>query len=303
MRVVFVAVLFALMAGLPGCLQDIGFGDSQEALDVHLPTWSGSDVWPAGASHAWIAIVSNPHDRVVAYSVQYDDPHGDMGAVRAEGLHMLAGDGELGPMASDVLAPSESRIWVFHSTRPTLILSASVLFDGAQRGYLHVTTPTDAAAPVLPGDHVQTATVGFWTNGTSFYTNIAELNDDPAFPAGYDRSEFGGDPLPIYVYGQDRTEQPIGSRDTCHFTTIDGYNALLKTQSEGSTGVRFLQPHEAYTRPGAEEHPLYGDALIFMNTIVAHDGATGALDAPPAPTGACFDGQNSVNFVSERAPI
>ncbi len=142
------------------------------------------------------------------------------------------------------------------------------------------------------GDHVQTITAGFWVNGTSFYTNIQALNDDPAFPAGYDRSEFGGDALPIYVYDRDRTEQPPTSKDHCRFTTINGYNEMLKRQSDGGTSVTYMAPEDGYTRPGNEDHDLYGDPLIFINTIVAHEGA---VDDRPAgdPQGACFDTENT----------
>lgn len=158
---------------------------------------------------------------------------------------------------------------------------------------------------VRPGHHVQTATVGLWINGTSFYTNIAELNSDLRFPAGYPETDFDATPLPIYVYNADGAEQPNGSRDTCHFTTITGYNELLKTQASGTTGVRYLEPTEAYTRDGAEDFFLYGHPLVFLNTIVAHDGATGPADAAPAPAGDCFDANrySPVELPPVAAPV
>lgn len=163
----------------------------------------------------------------------------------------------------------------------------------------HATTWTPSSLRTVdPGMHVLTETVGLWTNGTSFYTNVASLLEDPAFPAGghidRDAAAASSAPLPIYVYGEENSEQPARSRDTCHFTTISGYNALLKRQTELAAGVRFLEPTEAYTREGAEDHLLYGDALLFLNTIVAIEGQTTTADQIPDPQGACFDPTNHI---------
>ncbi|MBW3583367.1 MAG: hypothetical protein KY455_09745 [Euryarchaeota archaeon] len=152
----------------------------------------------------------------------------------------------------------------------------------------------DKSGPkAVPHDKVKTLTVGVWTNGTSFYTNIADLNADATFPAGYDREQFGGDPLPIYVYDQDRREQPVGNRDRCWFTTISGYNALLKSQAELGTNARFLTPEEGYTVAGAEDHFLYGEALVFLNTVVAHEGQAEQAEEAPDPTAPCFQPRNA----------
>jgi hypothetical protein len=138
-------------------------------------------------------------------------------------------------------------------------------------------------------------TAGFWENGTLFYTNIKEV-DAQAWPrAGWYEWE-GADPLPVYVYDQDRAEQPphwrapsssvppTGSpadpimRETLggvesmygvgYYTTIQGFNEALKGLSTHTTRVVRLAPEEAYTLPGNEDHPLYGDALVFYIKIV-----------------------------------
>lgn len=134
-------------------------------------------------------------------------------------------------------------------------------------------------AGVGQGVHVMTA--GFWENGTLFYTNIAEIDTDPAWPkAGWYAWE-GAAALPVYVYGSDRSEQPLHWTDLQagtplagtvpglgYFTTIPGFNEALKGLSTTTTRVVHLAPEEAYTRPGNEDHPLYGDALVFYIKVL-----------------------------------
>lgn len=157
---------------------------------------------------------------------------------------------------------------------------------------------------VSPGDHVRTVTVGFWLNGTSFYTNAADLLVDPDFPGapGWVSADDGSDPLPVYVYEQGREEQPYGSQDNCYFTTITGYNDLVDVQTLGSTGIRLLQPEEAYTLPGYEDHDLYGDPIVFMNTVIAHDGATNTQDELPDPDGTCYERERPCGDATDDVP-
>jgi hypothetical protein len=58
-----------------------------------------------------------------------------------------------------------------------------------------------------------------------------------------------------------------------------------------------LLPEEAYTREGAEEHFLYGDSLVFMNTVVANVGEVSELQALPQPTGDCFNAERYLGQV------
>lgn len=245
-------------------------------LDVYVFAPAGS--W--FGAHAVMARVTNPTDGGVAYEVEVDLQRGRVGPVDATGWQ----EG-----AADTLGPGESRLWLLDFQEVTGH-TFRLRIDAAGGSYeWNQTLPNAGGPPVEAGMHVLTYTVGVWINGTSFYTNIASLNEDAAFPAGYDRSAFGGAPLPVYVYDQDRSEQPARSIDTCHFTTIPGYNALLKTQSEGGTGVRFLAPEDGYTRAGNEEHFLYGDALVFLNTVIAIEPRDERLDDVPDPQGDCFD--------------
>lgn len=283
-------------------------------LELYRFAYPGSDVAVQGVDHAWLLRLHNPTNitfnaSIVPFGIETAKlgplDRTDAGQGRFFWSNRESGADVPGPAMT--LAPGESG--------PYLV---QVTDHGSEEGTIPVgfqalvvpvgdTTPygsyidswnvtvQDAGTPVAPDDHVQTATVGVWAeNGTSFYTNIAELLADPDMPAGGTVDRDGGTaPLPVYVYDQSGDEQPAGSKDTCHSVTIPGYNALLKTQAEGSTGVRFLQPEEAYTRPGAEDHSLYGDALIFLNTIIAHDGPAGDEAILPDPTGDCFDPENA----------
>lgn len=168
-----------------------------------------------------------------------------------------------------------------------------------------------------PGQGVHVMTAGFLEDGTLFYTNIPEVDADPRWPrvAWY---EWGGDaPLPVYVYDQDRAEQPPhwkgaaglvaqvprgspadaaipvagqaagtadGQAGLGYFTTIPGFNAGLKQSPTTTTRVVHLAPEEGYTRPGNEAHDLYGLPLVFYIKVLA------VVDAPcpaTAPAWTC----------------
>ena len=147
---------------------------------------------------------------------------------------------------------------------------------GGQSG----TITWDLAAPqegraAEPGEGVHVYTAGFLENGTLFYTNIKAIDHDD-----WPRTDWyaweGGEPLPVYVYDEDRGEQPAYWKDpqagtpvagtvpgVGYYTTIPGFNEALKDLSTNTVRVVRLAPEEAYTRAGNEDHPLYGQALVF----------------------------------------
>lgn len=278
-----------------------------ESLEVYEYRYGGDDVALPGIAHGWMARITNPGDSAVAFAVE------PLGNGTRYGPAGDAGWEVLKAPQVDLLAEGESKVYLFQNTWTEApnetgfqvhVFDRLPSGDGSETEDLRVMERgeftreiawKEEVTKVAADQHVKTATVGVWLNGTSFYTNIAHLNDDPEFPLpdNANRSDFDGAPLPIYVYSEDRSDQPPGSKDTCHFTTITGYNALLKTQADQGTNVRWLAPEEAYTRPGAEEHWLYGDVLIFMNTIVAHDGPLGPADRVPNPQGDCFNTNNT----------
>lgn len=50
---------------------------------------------------------------------------------------------------------------------------------------------------------------------------------------------------------------------TSYYTTIEGFNEALKGLSTTTARIVHVPPEKAYTRPGLENHPLYGDELVF----------------------------------------
>lgn len=166
----------------------------------------------------------------------------------------------------------------------------------------------------MPGQGVHVMTAGFFENGTLFYTNIAELDADARWPRiGWYAWE-GDKPLPVYVYDAARDEEPAYWKapsahlgplveqvpatgvqpvdeavarlpsDTDeetgagYFTTIPGFNQALQGLSTTTSRVVRLAPEDAYTRPGNEEHPLYGHAIVFYIKVLD------VVDAPCPPT-------------------
>ncbi|HUR24435.1 MAG TPA: hypothetical protein VM327_00280 [Candidatus Thermoplasmatota archaeon] len=148
--------------------------------------------------------------------------------------------------------------------------------DGPHTG----TITWDLAKPVegeraMPGKGVHVYTAGFLEDGTLFYTNIKAIDHDD-----WPRTEWyaweGDKPLPVYVYEQDRAEEPAVWKDPQsgtpadgtvpglgYYTTIPGFNDALKGLSTNTVRVVRMEPEEGYTRAGNEDHPLYGEALVF----------------------------------------
>ena len=176
----------------------------------------------------------------------------------------------------------------------------------------------DLAAPkagrmASAGQGVHVMTAGFFDNGTLFYTNIAEVDTDPSWPKATWYAWEGDMPLPVYVYDKDRSEQPAhwkgshalwmdahkqtgptpidqqvdeATMDTDeehglgYFTTIPGFNAALKGLSTTTTHVVRMDPEDGYTRPGYEDHPLYGHALVFYIKVLDVVDAPCPMETP-----------------------
>ena len=168
--------------------------------------------------------------------------------------------------------------------------------DGPQAG----TITWDLAAPVEgdraePGAGVHVYTAGFLEDGTLFYTNIKAIDHDD-----WPRTDWyaweGDEPLPVYVYDEDRAEQPVYWKDPQsgtpiagtvpglgYYTTIPGFNDALKGLSTHTVRVVRMEPEDGYTRAGNEDHPLYGEPLVFY--IKAVDVVP--LPCPMASAWAC----------------
>lgn len=156
-----------------------------------------------------------------------------------------------------------------------------------------------------PGKGTHVLTAGFLEDGRLFYTNMAEV--DASGAPRVDWYEWSGaDPLPVYVYDQDRSEQPPhwkapsrlappnpgspalqtaeGEAGVGYFTTIKGFNEALKTMSTTTQRVVRIAPADAYTLPGYEEHPLYGEALVFVIDVVDVVDAPCPATLPDCPS-------------------
>ncbi|MHB1262714.1 MAG: FKBP-type peptidyl-prolyl cis-trans isomerase [Thermoplasmatota archaeon] len=153
--------------------------------------------------------------------------------------------------------------------------------DGPQTGTISwdLTTPREGRS-AEPGQGVHVFTAGFLENGTLFYTNIKAIDHDD-WPRTANYTWEGGDPLPVYVYEEDRGEQPAYWDDPQagtpvegtvpglgYYATIPGFNEALKGLSTNTVRVVRLAPEDAYTRAGAEDHPLYGEALVFYIKVI-----------------------------------
>lgn len=112
------------------------------------------------------------------------------------------------------------------------------------------------------GKGVHVHTVGWWTNGSSFYTNLDRYHDS-SLPKGYLGEYAGGDPLKVYVYDEDPDEMPRRYEEAGYAVTIPGFNEALKGIHTTAPRLVYLEPEQAYTREDRRDHALYGDALIF----------------------------------------
>lgn len=318
-------IVALLIAGtLAGCASpdaEEGFEPAPFPLVVYRHAWTGSDVFVPGVPHGLAFSVHNPTDKEVSVGLimeghdsmlmgplgltSGDTPITTWLAVRVEdesnrGVGRILAPGEGTMFLAKVDSYVSSNVTArFLATDP---LNGEVFYEPHSIDWSIV--ETTAQPLTTPSTLVQTTTVGFWINGTSFYTNSAQLLADPAFPVGGDVDRNGAtETLPIYVYDNANSEQPYGNADNCYFTTIPGYNELLKNQAGLSTGVTFMQPSQGYTVEGNEDHPLFGDALVFLNTVVAIDGTTGMEDSLPDPTGDCYDPTRPVASITGALPV
>jgi hypothetical protein len=162
------------------------------------------------------------------------------------------------------------------------------------------------------GKGVLVHTAGFLEDGTLFYTNLDWVNRTTHGDTPWPRVDWyqftSPDPLPVYVYGKDRSEIPphwsAGQQVPSdlpvataamlpgrYFTTIPGFNEALKGLSTATVHVVRIAPEDAYTRAGYEEHPLYGEALVFLiqlEAIADHPCPLWVRDWNTVPNDACF---------------
>lgn len=296
---VWVAVAF--VAGLAsGCvgLPQPGCGDEAERADLRTP-WVDGGYLRTDPSGTWDTVVlqSGRGDRLEA-SVHPDGWAVTMESLSGQGEPVPPSPpapdplGEAGPSRSSPSHPDSEAEGAWDKTGGEGF-SALRVSPGPGKGRLDLaysydhcegvqagTITWDLAEPregdaAEPGQGVQVYTAGFLENGTLFYTNIKAIDHDD-----WPRTDWyaweGGEPLPVYVYEEDRSEEPPYWEDPQsgtpvegtvpglgYYTTIPGFNAALKGLSTNTVRVVRMEPEEGYTRAGNEDHPLYGEPLVF----------------------------------------
>lgn len=159
--------------------------------------------------------------------------------------------------------------WPATAEDTSLVFQVDLAKDGCRRTGVAaaswpLASPEDRDAGA-EGKGILVRTGGFWTNGTSFYTNHAGIHEEPGIPKGYLGEYTSDTPLKVYVYadGETRADVPRRYTDAGFALTIAGFNDALKGLPVGTARVAWLAPEEAYTLEGREDHPLYGETLVF----------------------------------------
>lgn len=232
----------------------------------------------------YVALVEAEPGRVTEFGIHVDNgsPFREDLAVRVDGLprNWTAGgaaslvvDGRTTTQLVVNVTPAADAAFGLHRLRLRV-------GDAATDLYVRVSTLGDEAARAGVG--AQVYTVGYWDNGTIFYTNMREVRDNAALPwhrLSEDADENASfEPIRAYVGGGDEpVPEPYNSSG--YVKLIPGFDARLRSNGGmrgGETLTVRIPPEEAYTRPGREDHPLYGDALTFVIHVAS-------VDVLPAP--------------------
>lgn len=220
-----------------------------------------------------LAWATNPADQPAEVTVTPEDVRG---SAAVEGLQADAGRHHgiihrLGPdetgfgfYATEADAEAQDHVRIRGSLGPDDQAEATVDCQdaGLTRWSVGLAEP-QAGDTVETGKGVLVHTVGLWTNGTSFYTNLDRFHEREDLPKGYLGEYGGGDPLKVYVYDESPDEMPRRYEEAGYAVTIPGFNEALKGMSTTAPRTAYLTPEEGYTREGNEDHDLYGDALVF----------------------------------------
>jgi hypothetical protein len=262
MRLALLVVLLAGCLSFPTSLPD-------ECYDYErFQTWSDFDA----SSHG------KPGDR------EHDPDQPWQGVLVVRGDRQVGFD--TGSAAAQWLSNGTQRMAILNLTEDTQLVPS---WDGQtctnRRAKEWELGPPRQGATAQPGQGALVYTAGFLDNGTLFYTNFESIHRKSEFePSPWPRVDWyeysGSDPLQVYVYDQDPAERPphwggsqrmfpvaVVDSPTEYFVTIRGFNEALKGLSTSATVVAHMSPEDAYTRPGNEDHPLYGEPLTFVIQI------------------------------------
>lgn len=133
-------------------------------------------------------------------------------------------------------------------------------------------------------------------NATLFATNLKAAADQDGIPEAPSNETPSWTPLKVYVGGErgKAPPEPYNSTDCdadepppCYHPVIPGFDARLRGMVEGETLAVRVPKEQAYTVPGNETHPLYGQNLNFLvrvERVVQYAVRACALPVCP-PTG------------------
>lgn len=164
---------------------------------------------------------------------------------------------------------------------------------GESRAEVLVNVRQLGAVPLQPGMGAQVYYVLWLDNGTLYATNLKAAWDRDGVPQQPQNGTPSWKPLKVYVGGK-RGEAPpepynsegcdAGEEPPCYHPVIPGFDARLRGMVEGETLAVRVPKEQAYTVPGNETHPLYGQNLNFLVRVAGVDRyATRACDLPVCP--------------------
>lgn len=281
-----------LLLPLAGCLGSLPVDD---CADVQ------SHVLSPGLERSWYLGESDPSQPFDHLAVHWDLPEGTQLQASAQvedvAAETVVTRGDTGALVSHRVEPPGD---AFRLHDRTGLSWQACDLDRDWLGIFAAPEPGDVAQ-VGGGVHVLTA--GFFENGTLFYTNMVSVDASPV-PRGDGYAWSGSDPLAIFVYDGSTDERlpvwnptagtplagdpRVGEAPLPEYgVTIAGFNEALKGLSTTTTRVVHVDAEDAYTRPGYEDHPLYGEPLVFMIKAVQVDPLPchGVMDLCEAPIG------------------
>ncbi len=169
----------------------------------------------------------------------------------------------------------EDAVHGFHELRVSL---------GEASAKLHVNVREAGDREAEPGLGVHVRSVGFWDNGTVFWTNMQEVDQREDLPLGYLGPPGNMTPLKVYVGGERGEDPPERYAERGYVPVIRGFDERLHGMRAGDILAVRIAPEDAYTYDGNEDHALYGDALNFVievTKVVEIEEESGPLDDPP----------------------
>ncbi len=266
LRVATLALLLAAPAVLAGC-----FGPKSSPVDV-VPYLPLNDAQPGrGTEFAFYLHSTSAFKQTLpvhadglpaGWTFEPENQSVDIPGSRSQALIVRVTpslDATYGPHAVDVLVGD---------TRATVTVNVKDL----------------GREPLRAGVGTQVYYVLFADNGSVIETNEPTVRAQAGL--AYSRLDNGTEdftPLKVYVGGKRGTPPPEPYNSTgcevapCYHPVIDGFDARLRDAGDGggmvageTLAVR-VPAARAYTYPGNEAHPLYGQNLNFLIRVVSVD--------------------------------